>query len=155
MTDKEYFIELCKRMGLKLDGFNWDEFTISVERYDDIPVIFYGFPKPQREPQAKYGALLFDPNNKRLAYYTLEMCRKAETWALGLNTTDTHSLMGMYDMEPTKEHFIKLIIPKDKLVPEIDIKSLLNLPLEYKVLDKFPEDPMYSANYGKNTSNCV
>lgn len=155
MTDKEYFIELCKRMGLKLDGFTWDEFTISVERYDDIPVIFYGFPKPQREPQAKYGALLFDPNNKRLAYYTLEMCRKAETWALGLNTTDTHSLMGMYDMEPTKENFIKLIIPKDKLVPEIDIKSLLNLPLEYKVLDKFPEDPMYSANYGKNTSNCV
>lgn len=155
MTDKEYFIELCKRMGLKLDGFTWDEFTISVERYDDIPVIFYGFHKPQREPQAKYGALLFDPNNKRLAYYTLEMCRKAETWALGLNTTDTHSLMGMYDMEPTKENFIKLIIPKDKLVPEIDIKSLLNLPLEYKVLDKFPEDPMYSANYGKNTSNCV
>jgi hypothetical protein len=119
MTDKDYFIELCKRMDLKLDGFTWDEFTISVERYDDLPVIFYGFPKPQREPQAKYGALLFDPNNKKLAYYTLEMCRKAETWALGLNTKDTHSLMGMYDMEPTKENFIKLIIPKAKLLPEI------------------------------------
>lgn len=155
MTDKDYFIELCKRMDLKLDGFTWDEFTISVERYDDLPVIFYGFPKPQREPQAKYGALLFDPNNKKLAYYTLEMCRKAETWALGLNTKDTHSLMGMYDMEPTKENFIKLIIPKAKLLPEIGIKSLLNLPLEYKVLEKFPEDPMYSVNYGKNTSNCV
>lgn len=155
MTDKNYFIELCKRMGLKLEGFTWDEFTVSAERYDDIPVIFYGFPKPQREPQAKYGALMFDPNNKKLAYYTLEMCRKAGTWALGLNTKDTHSLMGMYDMEPTKENFIKLIIPKDKLLPEIGIKSLLNLPLEYKVLEKFPEDPMYSVNYGKNTSNCV
>ena len=155
LAEKDYFKQLCEKMELKLEGFTWDEFTISVERYDDIPVIFYGFPKPQREPQAKYGALLIDSNNKKLAYYTLEMCRKAETWALGLNTKDSHSLTGMYDMEPTKENFIKLIIPKDKLLPEIDIKSLLNLPSEYQILDKFPEDPMYSVNYGKDTSNCV
>ena len=155
LADKDYFIEVCKRMGLKLDGFTWDEFTISVEKYDDISVIFYGFPKPQREPQAKYGALLIDLNKKMLDYYTLEMCRKPETWALGLNTSEAHSLMGMYDMEPTKENFLKLIIPKDKLMPEIDIKSLLNLPMEYKVIEKLPEDPMYSVNYGNNTSNCV
>lgn len=155
LAEKGYFIELCERMELKLEGFTWDEFTISVENYDDITVFFYVFPKPQREPQAKYGALLIDIKNKKLAYYTLEMCRKAETWALGLNKPDTHSLMGMYDMEPTKENFIKLIIPKDKLLPEIDIKSLLNLPIEYKVIDKIPEDPMYSVNYAKSTSNCI
>ena len=155
MADKDYFIEICKRMDLKLDGFTWDEFTVSVESYEDILVFFYGFPKPQREPQAKYGAILIYQNNKKLEYYTLEMCNEPETWALGLNTSSTHSLMGMYDMEPTKENFLKLIIPKEKLMPEIDIKSLLNLPMEYKVIDNLPEDPMYSVNYGKNTSDCT
>ena len=155
MTDKDYFIELCKRMGLKLEGFTWDEFTISLEQFENLSMIFYGFPKPQKEPEAKYGALLFDINSKQIMYYTLEMCNHVGRWALGRNTKDYHELMGIYEIEPTKENFIKLIIPKDKLLPEIDIKSLLNLPLEYKVLDKFPEDPMYSANYGKNTSNCV
>ena len=155
MADKDYFIEVCKRMGLKLDGFTWEEFIISVEQFDGLSIIFYGFPNPQREPEAKYGALLFDINSNQLMYYTLELCNHVGRWALGRNTKDSHSLMGMYDMEPTKENFIKLIVPKEKLLPEIDIKSLLNLPMEYKVLDKFPEDPMYSVNYSKNTSNCV
>lgn len=155
LAEKDYHVRLSQKLELKIEGFAWEEFTVSVEKFDNLSMIFYAFPKPQREPEAKYGALLFDHNNDKLAYYTLEMCSHSDRWALGVNTADTHTLIGMYDMEPTKENFIKLIVPKDKLLPEIDIKSLLNLPLEYKVLDKFPEDPMYSVNYGMNTSNCA
>lgn len=155
MAEKDYFIELCDRLELKLDGFTWDEFVISVEKFDDIRVIFYSFPIPQKEPEAKYGALVFNSTTRYLAYYTLEMCGHPGRWALGQNTTDHHALLGMYDMEPTKENFLKLIIPKDKLLPEIDITSLLNLPKEYKLLEKAPEDPMYCVNYGMNTTNNI
>lgn len=155
MAEEGYFIELCERMNLKPEGFIWDDFIISVEKFDNLSIIFYGFPEPQKEPEAKYGALMIDLNTNTLAYYTLEMCSHPGRWALGRNATDHHALMGMYDMDPTKENFLKLIVPKDKLLPEIDIKSLLDLPKEYNVFKKTSAAPMYGVNYGKKTSNCV
>jgi hypothetical protein len=155
MAEEGYFIECCDRMKLKPEGFTWDEFMISVEKFDDISIIFYSFPTPQKEPEAIFGALMLDLNTNHLAYYTLEMCSHPGRWVLGRNSTDHHALMGMYDMEPTKENFLKLIVPKDKLLPEIDIQSLLNLPEDYKVLGKSSVAPMYCVNYGKKTSNCV
>lgn len=154
LAEEGYFRELCDKMGLVPDGFEWDDFYISVERYDDITLFFYGFPIPQREPEAIYGALMIDLNNKSLKYYTLEMCRNSGLWALGLNSKGQHSLMGMYNMEPTKENFLKLIVPKEKLLPEIDIKALFQLPAEYKVLSKTPAAPMYCVNYGMKTTCC-
>lgn len=155
LAEEGYYKEICKRMGLEPKGFEWDDFYISVERFEDIAIIFYGFPEPQKEPEAKYGALMINSGSKNLVYYTFEMCSHPGRWALGRNTTDFHELMGMYDMEPTKENFIKLIVPKEKLLPEIDIKSLLDLPKEYNVFKKTPAAPMYSVNYGKKTSSCV
>ena len=155
LAEEDYFKKICENMGLEPKGFEWDELFISVEKFDDISIIFYGFPSPQKEPEAIYGALMIDLNTSNLTYYTLEMCSHPGRWALGENSTDHHALMGMYDMEPTKENFLKLIIPKDKLLPEIDIKSLLNLPEEYNVLSKTPAAPMYCVNYAKKTANSI
>ena len=155
MAEEDYFMELCKNMDLKPEGFVWDDFLISVEHFEDITIIFYSFPSPQREPEAIFGALMLDTRTNNLTYYTLEMCRKPGVWALGRNSIDKHALMGMYDMEPTKENFLKLIVPKEKLLPEIDIKSLLDLPEEYKVLGRTSAAPMYCENYTKETPNCI
>ena len=153
LAEEGYFIEICKRMGVEPEGFEWDDFLISVERFEDITIIFYGFPEPQKEPEAKYGALMINSDSKELAYYTLEMCSHPRRWALGRNATDHHALMGMYDMEPTKENFLKLIVPKEKLLPEIDIKTLLDLPKEYKISANSSAAPMYCVNYTLYTSN--
>lgn len=155
MTEEGYFIDICKSLNLKPEGFIWDDFLISIEKFEGITVIFYSFPSPQKEPEAIFGALMLDLRTKNLTYYTLEMCHHPGRWALGRNTTDHHALMGMYDIEPTKENFLKLIVPKEKLLPEIDIRSLLNLPEEYKVLEKTSAAPMYCVNYGKKTSSCL
>ena len=155
LAEEGYFRELCDKMELVPDGFEWDDFYISMEQYDDVNMFFYGFPAPQKEPEAIYGALIIDFRMKSLKYYTLEMCRKAGVWALGLNSKGQHSLMGMYEMKPTKENFLKLIVPKEKLLPEVDIKALLHLPAEYKELNVTPAAPMYCANYGLKTSNSM
>ena len=59
MCDKEFFKLVAEKMGIPVDGFTWDDITI--EHLDEKrPVIFYKFPEPQIQPEAKYGAIVID-----------------------------------------------------------------------------------------------
>jgi hypothetical protein len=82
------------------------------------------------------------------------MCSVKGRWALGRNNFDQHALIGMYDMEPTKEKFIKMIVPKQTDNTNLDIKSLLSLPDNFIVLEKMPDDPCGCISYGMTTESC-
>lgn len=155
MAEKDYHIRLSQKLGLNIEGFTWDEFSVSVEDPGDgFIVIFFIFPKPQKEPEALYGAIVLDRMWSTLEYYTLEKCSHPGRWALGKNTTESHSLMGMYDIEPTKKNFFKLILPKQEVSSDIDIINLLGLPDNFKIINKMPEDPDECVNYGMGTPFC-
>lgn len=156
MAQKDFHMTMAQNLGLHVEGFSWDEFSITVEDLgDDFVAIFYTFPKPKKEPEALYGALLFDRCWEALTYYTLEMCSHKGLWALGRNTSECHSLIGMYDMEPTKENFLKMIVPRGTDNITVDIRSLLCLPDNFKVLEKAPEDPNGCVTYGMSTETCI
>lgn len=158
LADKEYYVTLTRKMGLTVEGFSWDDFSVRLESFgDDFLIIFYEFPKPLKEPEALYGAMLYDRRWATLTYYTLEKCSHPGRWALGMNAPESHSLMGMYDMEPSMENFFNLIVPKDKKPERLDVKAILNLPEKYQILKNFPKDPVDCVNYGIATtsSKCV
>ena len=155
LSDKEYYITLTRKLDLRIEGFSWDEFSVRLESFgDDFLIIFYEFPKPRKEPEALYGAIIFDRRWSTLAYYTLEKCSHPGRWAIGRNTTEQHALMGMYDIEPTMENFFKLIVPTERQPEKIDIKSILSLPENYQVLENMPKDPVNCVNYGLATPSC-
>ncbi|MCM8872484.1 MAG: hypothetical protein NDJ65_04300 [Paludibacteraceae bacterium] len=155
MADKDFLMTLVEKMELQLEGFSWNDFSVTIEDLgDDFIAIFYEFPKPKEEPEALYGAILFDRCWETLTYYTLEMCSHKGRWALGRNTSNLHALMGMYDMEPTKENFLKMIIPSSTEKINVDIKSLLHLPDKFKELEKKPGDPDGCVTYGMSTELC-
>lgn len=156
LADKEYYMTLAKKMDLRIEGFSWNDLSISIEDTGiGVVVIFFTFPKPQKEPEALYGAIVADRfMDDALSYYTLEKCTHPGRWALGRNTSERHELMGMFDIEPSKSNFINLIISNRNHVPRIDIKALLNLPDNFQVLKNMPEDPENSVSYGMATPLC-
>ena len=156
MADKDFLMTMSEKMDLHVEGFSWNELSIKVENLDDdFITIIYTFPKPRKEPEALYGAILFDRCWETLTYYTLEMCSHQGRWALGRNTSEQHALMGMYDMEPTKENFLKMIVPRRTDNVTVDIKSLLCLPENFKELEKSPEDPNGCVTFGMSTEMCI
>lgn len=155
LADKEYYMTLAKKLGLRVKGFTWDELLITVENLeDDYIALFFVFPKPKKEPEALYGAILFNRRWSTLTYYTLEKCSHPGRWALGKNTSDLHALMGMYDMEPTKENFLKMIVPEEEQPINVDIRALLCLPERFKLLKNMPQDPAGCVSYGMSTPHC-
>lgn len=155
LADKVFLMTMAEKMGLHIEGFSWNDLSISIENIDDdFIAIFYVFPKPRKEPEALYGAVLFDRSWETLTYYTLEMCSHQGRWALGKNTSERHALIGMYDMEPTKENFLKMIVSRTTENMNIDIQSLLHLPDNFKVLEKMQEDPSGCVTYGMSTESC-
>ena len=156
MTDKNYFMTLTTKLGFKPEGYllgmNLDIETRKLE--DDFAVIIYHFPKPVKKNQRHYGAILIDNYWGRATYYTLEMCNHKGRWALGRNESEGHSLMGLFDIEPTKQNFLKLIVPPIQTIPAVDIKALLGLPSNYHELNKEPDDPDGCVIYGTTTPLC-
>ena len=157
MCDKEFFKLVAEKMGYTIDGFTWDEFNISVEHLDEKrPVIFYTFPEPQNQPEAKFGAIVIDNEKNNLSYFTLEKARKEGWWALGLNSPDDRQLLGLYDkIEPTKEKFYELITGAAMLFLEGDTTTVFKMPEGYQQLNSMPDDPDNSLSYGKETDSCA
>ncbi len=157
MCDKEFFKLVAEKMGFPIDGFTWDDFDISVEYLDEKhPVIFYKFPEPQAQPEAKYGAIVIDNAKGKLSYFTFEMGREEGWWALGLNTPNDRQLLGMYDkIEPTKEKFFELISGAAMLFLEGDTTAVFKIPEDYKLLNSMPDDPDNCLSYGKETDSCA
>lgn len=156
LADKEYYMTLARKMDLRIEGFSWSELSISIEDTDvGVVVIFFTFPKPQKEPEALYGAIVADRfMGDTLSYYTFEKCSHPGRWALGRNTSERHELMGMFDVEPTKSNFINLIFSNRNHAPKIDIKSVLNLPANFQIVKNMPEDPENCVSYGMATPMC-
>ena len=155
LADKDYYMTLARKMGLRVEGFSWTDFSISVENLSvGVVVILFSFPIPLKEPEALYGAVIADQFADSLTYYTLEKSSHPGRWALGRNTTEHHDLMGMFDIEPTKENFINLIFPNRNQPPKIDIKTLLNLPENFQVVKNEPEDPEDCVSYSMATPLC-
>lgn len=156
LADKEYYMTLARKMDLRNEGFSWNELSISIEDTGvGVVVIFFTFPKPQREPEALYGAIVADRfMDDILSYYTFEKCSHPGRWALGRNTSERHELMGMFDVEPTKSNFINLIFSNRNHAPKIDIKAVLNLPANFQIVKNMPEDPENCVSYGMATPMC-
>ena len=61
MAEKSFFVKMADKMNLDLDGFTWDDFNIEIEDLDENNIVLlYHFPEPKVQPEAKYGALVFD-----------------------------------------------------------------------------------------------
>lgn len=155
LTDKNYFTTLCAKMKLQPEGFSWDDFIVETKKLeDDFIVIIYHYPKPTKEPEALYGAILVDNYWGRVTYYTLEMCNHKGRWALGINESGGHSLVGLYDIEPTIQNFLKLIVPPTQTIPDVDLKALLGLPSNYKELNDIQKKVEGCVSFVTATSNC-
>lgn len=155
LAEKDYHITLARKLGLQIEGFSWSDFSVEVKDTGvGVVFIFFTFPKPLKEPEALYGAIMIDQITDDVSYYTLEKCSHSGRWALGKNSSEHHDLMGMFDIEPTKDNFINIIISNRKQPESIDVKALLNLPEKFKILDKMPEDPEDSVSYGIATPMC-
>lgn len=156
LADKEYYMTLARKMELRIEGFSWNELSISIDDLGlGVIIIFFTFPKPKSEPEALYGAIVVNRFvEDTLSYYTFEKCSHPGRWALGRNTTERHELMGLFDVEPTKSNFINLIISNRNKVLKIDVKALLNLPENFQVIKNMPEDPVNCVNYGMTTPIC-
>lgn len=153
MCDKEFFKLVAEKMGFPINGFTWDDFDISVEQLDEKhPVIFYKFPEPQAQPEAKYGAIVIDKEKGKLSYFTFEMGRKEGWWALALNSPNNRQPIGMYDnIVPTKEKFFELITGAAVLFLEGDTTAVFKMPDDYQLLNSMSDDPKNCLNYGKET----
>jgi hypothetical protein len=157
MCDKEFFRLVAEKMGIPVDGFTWDEFDITIEHLDEKrPVIFYKFPEPQIQPEAKYGAIVIDHTENKLSYFTFEKGRKEGWWALGFNSPNERKLLGMYDkIEPSKEKFFELISGAAQLFLNGDTTAVFKMPEDYKLLNSMPDDPDNCLSYGKETDSCA
>lgn len=74
--------------------FEWDEFSITeLPVYNECRIIIYKFPKPNRMPQAKYGAVIIDYKLNGINYYTLEYSID-NCWILGGQDIERHYNFG-------------------------------------------------------------
>ena len=61
LADKEYYMTLARKMELRIEGFSWNELSISIDDLGlGVIIIFFTFPKPKSEPEALYGAIVVD-----------------------------------------------------------------------------------------------
>lgn len=156
MANKDYFVTLYRKMGLVPDGFGWDEFSIEIVNLDENhPAIIYTFPKPQKEPEAIYGAIVIDHQDKTVDYFTLEKGRTEGRWALGYNNPKERILIGLYDISPSKDKFYELIMGPAQFMLKSDINAVLTMPTEYQKGNNLPEDPDCCVNFGSMTSSCA
>jgi hypothetical protein len=110
--------------------FPWDEFKITQETLESgRSLIIYEFPAPRRSPQAKFGAVLMDSENKPIDYITLERSYDHKDNDIELNTPElnanifwvlglaewkgspqyAHLNYGQMEGEPSLENFIQAV----------------------------------------------
>lgn len=155
MTDKSFFVFMAEKMNLILDGFSWDDFKIEIDQLDENhPVIFYIFPEPRVEPEAKFGALVLDKTDNMVSYYTLELGLSKDIWGVVLNTPDGRDLIGLYNIWPSKKNFFNIIKGAAQFYFSGNVKTVLTLPKEYQELNRTEDDPKYAVSYGMQTESC-
>ena len=156
MGDKDFFRMIAEKMNLTIEGFSWDEFNITVEHLDEShPALVYEFPAPQNQTEALYGAIVIDHQENKLSYFTLEKGRTEGRWALGFNSPSERKLLGLFDITPSKEKFLELIMGAAQLFLTGDTTSVFKMPSDYKLLDAMEEDPDNCLSYGKETDSCT
>lgn len=154
MTSKPYFMAICHKMGLVPDGFSWNDFAIErIDLDESHPAIVYTFPKPLKEPEAIYGAIVINHSDRTVDYFTLEKSMRDGRWALGYNNPKERTLIGLYDIIPTKEKFYELIMGSVQLTFKVDVNAVLTMPEGYQKGETLPEDPDGCVNYYKGTSS--
>lgn len=156
MGDKDFFRMVAEKMNLSIEGFTWDEFSITVEHLDEKhPALVYEFPAPQNQTEALYGAIVIDHEENKLSYFTLERGRTEGRWALGLNSPSERKLLGLFDISPSKEKFFELIMGAAQLFLTGDTTAVFKMPSDYQLLDATEDDPDNCLSYGKETASCL
>lgn len=156
MGDKDFFKMVADKMGLVVEGFSWDEFSISVEHLDeDHPALVYDFPTPRTQTEALYGAIVIDHKENKLSYFTLEKGRTEDRWALGFNSPNERQLLGLFDIAPSKEKFFELIMGAAQLFLKGDTRAVFTMPDDYQLLKNLEDDPKNCLNYAKETESCA
>lgn len=96
--------DLIRRM-YSTKVIDWDEIVCEV--MGDINtegLVVYEFPKPTKEPLAKFGAVYVNKLKKIYAYYTLE--KSYNGYMMGSTDVDRHFNMGKRE-DMSKEEFVK------------------------------------------------
>lgn len=125
-ADKEWILKMLSNIKM-CPGFEWDAFRADFIQNDvNAKVIVYTFPKPNRMPLAKYGAIVV--NESEISYYSLELSERSnfsealingveikteEGWVLGMTSIENgHSNLGLVDNCNTPIDFIRLLVQK-------------------------------------------
>lgn len=117
LLDKDFFIYLITD---EINEFKWEDLAIEEHKIsEDVTSYLYLFPLPKGGAEArinlleaKYGIIFFDDANARSKYFTLEQSftpnNEIKSIFIGSMSADgTHSNLGTYRGELTKESFLK------------------------------------------------
>lgn len=86
--------------------FEWERLSIlQLPICGDCRIVIYKFPKPNRLPQAKYGAVVYDKQLGHINYYTLEYC-KEDRWIISEHDTENSKSYGKANSDDLQD-FIK------------------------------------------------
>jgi hypothetical protein len=84
----------------------WENFE-KIDIDEDAMIILYTFPQPEEATEALYGAVLFDPAEGIVRYYTLE-ATYGDKWAVCHRTTSMHSLLEIWE-SADKDKFVEWV----------------------------------------------
>lgn len=81
----------------------WNEMSCEkIELNENCHILFYTFPKPQRIPDAAFGAVLVNTKLNYIKYFTLEQSLK-DNWVIGSVSPEKHYSFSFLSSPDSKE----------------------------------------------------
>ena len=155
LADLEFFKFCAEHTNSQNAGFKWEDILIDVVKFrDGRSAITYQFPKPEKEPGAVRGAIVFTDGG--YYYITLELCQHPGRYMLAFTSSNEHVPLGLFDIEPTKDNFMYMIDHALPFIMKGITQHVFNMPEGYQKLKDLQDDPDNCINIGKQTSraNC-
>jgi hypothetical protein len=126
LTDPENWLYAAEMHDATGFEFDLSEIGVEVREEGEEAFVIYTFPKPDKEPLAKYGVVIVKQKKTPdetfydlEGYYTLEMSHDATFWFVGCNKPGIHSNCGIIEGEPGIDEFLKRIKEMRRLIAAV------------------------------------
>lgn len=122
--------------GMFISHYEWDWAEVSAQVYpqpNDIDIIVYRMPEPQRPPLCKYAAAVIDRKQRTVQYFTLELSidvsgrSSDKPWMFcGVSSDMSHLNFGWFKDTVTEHNFVEYVkkyVEKEKKTERADQKK--------------------------------